>query len=469
MRIIARVIFAFSGVAIAAAIGNAAFAQEIDRRPYRIEVREKESGLPIPLVELRTTDQVRFVTDNAGVVAFDLVDRMNRETWLTISSPGYEAQKDGFGLRGVRIKPQPGEAVKIELIRTSIAQRIGRLTGSGLFAESQKCGLEPDWEDSPIVGCDSVRMVPFQGKYFWNWGDTSISRYPLGNFAMTGATTTASPFEKIEPPLRPRYDYFLKPDGAPAPMTAIPGDGPTWLGGYSVLPDKDCREHLVALYQKIEPPLKVYEVGLCEFNSERKQFLPIKKLWNKSQAGAEPKQIPIGHTVRFMDDQKQTWLLYGDPFPKLKHLATYEHWLDSTKWLSVESPISLQSATSEEKVRPHTGSIAYSSHHKAWVTVFMQNFGKPSPFGELWYAEANSPFGPWGKAVKVLSHENYTFYNPRLLAEFTPEGSPTLLFEGTYTEQFANKPYPTARYDYNQILYRVNLNDERLAPCAAPK
>ena len=81
----------------------------------------------------------------------------------------------------------------------------------------------------------------------------------------------------------------------------------------------------------------------------------------------------------------------------------------------------------------------------------MQYFGKPSVFGELWYAEADAPTGPWGPAVKVLSHDNYTFYNPRLHPEFTPADSPILIFEGTYTVQFADRPAPTPRYDYNQI------------------
>ena len=98
----------------------------------------------------------------------------------------------------------------------------------------------------------------------------------------------------------------------------------------------------------------------------------------------------------------------------------------------------------------------------------MQAGGKPAAFGELWYAEAESPFGPWGKAVKVLSHENYTFYNPRLQPELTPAGSPILLFEGTYTQQFANRPTPTPRYDYNQILYRLDLDDPALKPAQAP-
>jgi hypothetical protein len=90
--------------------------------------------------------------------------------------------------------------------------------------------------------------------------------------------------------------------------------------------------------------------------------------------------------------------------------------------------------------------------------VFLEDFGKPSVFGELWYAEADSPLGEWGPAVKVLSHDNYTFYNPRLHPEFTDADSPVLLFEGTYTMQFADKPHPTPRYDYNQILYRLDLD-----------
>jgi len=84
--------------------------------------------------------------------------------------------------------------------------------------------------------------------------------------------------------------------------------------------------------------------------------------------------------------------------------------------------------------------------------------------GELWYAEAPEPTGPWGVAVKVVSHDNYTFYNPRLHPEMTPSDSPILLFEGTYTQQFSDKPQVTPLYDYNQILYRLDLDDPALTP-----
>src|SRR5689334_8675477 len=65
--------------------------------PCRIQVIEKGSGWPVPLVELRTTHQVRFFTDNNGVVAFDLPELMGKETWFQVNGNGYELPKDGFG------------------------------------------------------------------------------------------------------------------------------------------------------------------------------------------------------------------------------------------------------------------------------------------------------------------------------------------------------------------------------------
>ena len=35
-------------------------------------------------------------------------------------------------------------------------------------------------------------------------------------------------------------------------------------------------------------------------------------------------------------------------------------------------------------------------------------------------------------------------------------------FEGTYTHDFSGNPLRTPRYDYNQLLYRLDLADERL-------
>lgn len=435
-----------------------------ETRPFAVQVIDDENGWPVPLVELTTTHNVRFVTDNAGRVAFNLPELMGQETALKVVADGYEAPADGFGFRGARPTPRAGEDFVIKVKRTSIAKRLGRLTGAGLFAESQKLGLELDAPESGIVGCDSVQNAVHRGKLFWAWGDTSVARYPLGIFHMTSATSEVQPLESFEPPVHLKLEYFTGADGRPRGVAKMPGEGPTWVSGYVSLPDKSGQNRLVGTYVKIKPPMEGYELGLCVWNDEAETFEHFRTLWKKSKETPKEPAAPRGHPVIIDGDDGQKWVLFGDPLPELRCPATFEAWQDSSTWEQLTPQKDLASANGDEKVVPHSGSIAWNEFRKRWVTVFMQYFGKPSAFGEIWYAEADSPYGPWGPAVKVLSHKNYTFYNPRLHPEFTPADSPILLFEGTYTHTFSNNPTPTPRYDYNQVLYRLDLDDPKLAP-----
>jgi hypothetical protein len=437
---------------------------DVPLKPCRIEVIEQGTGWPVPLVELRTTHHVRFVTDNAGVIAMDAPELMGRETWFSVIADGYEAKADGFGYRGVRLTPESGKTLTLDVTRTSIAKRLGRITGGGLFAQSQKLGREMDWPESGVLGCDSVQNAVHRGRMFWAWGDTTLARYPLGIFHMTSATSDIQPLATFEPPLKLKLDLFTDSEGRPRGVAEMPGSGPTWLSGYVSLPTKDGDSRLVATYVKIKPPLEAYEAGLCVWNDESKRFEHLRTLWTKSEGAPKHPPLPQGHPVIIDGEKGKKWVLFGDPLPKLRCPATFEAWQDPAAWEALTPQESLESASDGSSVKPHTGSTAWNAYRKRWVTVFMQAFGKPSAFGELWYAEADSPTGPWGRAVKVLSHKNYTFYNPRLHPEFTPDNSPVLLFEGTYTQQFADRPEATPRYDYNQILYRLDLDDAQLAP-----
>jgi len=432
-------------------------------RFFRIEVVDQQSKWPVPLVELRTTHGVRFVTDNAGVIAFDLPELWGKETWFDVLSPGYAVPKDGFGFRGVRLTPKPGTACTVEVVRTSLAKRIGRLTGGGLFGESQKLGENLDWHDAGILGCDSIQLAEHKGRLFWAWGDTTKANYPLGIFDMTSATTGLRPLTSFVPPLKLRLDYFTDSQGVPRGVAKLPGPGPTWLSGYVSLPDASGKPRLVASYAKIRPPMDAYERGLCVWDDETSSFKPHRLIWSEtnSPAGAKSPPIPEGHPV-FWQDGDQKVVLFGNPFPTLRCPATFEAWSNPAEWRVLKPQAVLVSADGGEEVKPHSGSIAWRPYRKKWVAVFMQFFGKPSAFGELWYAEADSPIGPWGKAVKILSHENYTFYNPRLQPELTAADSSVLLFEGTYTAEFADHPQVTPRYNYNQILYRLDLDDPGL-------
>jgi hypothetical protein len=88
--------------------------------------------------------------------------------------------------------------------------------------------------------------------------------------------------------------------------------------------------------------------------------------------------------------------------------------------------VSLCNMESGKDVSPHGGTVYFNAYRQRWVAVFVQQFGENSFLGDLWYAEADTPVGPWAYARKIATHK---------------------------------KP----RYDYNQLMYRLNLDDPRLA------
>ncbi len=431
-------------------------------KPFRINVVDRETKWPVPLVEFRTINQLRFVSDNAGVIAIDSPELMQQEMWFYVIGQGYEVPADGFGYRGLRLIPIEGRTARIEVTRTAIAKRVGRLTGVGLFVESQKFGEYLDEPESQVFGCDSVQLANYKQKLFWAWGDTNVGAYPLGIFSMTGATTSLRPFDSLEPPLRPRFKPFLNKAGRLRGITAISGSGPTWLTGYVSLPDEKGTERLVAFYRKIKPPLDVYETGLCVWNDSTSNFERLKTTWVAGSGLPKPSLAEDGHPVFWTDETGQRWLFFGNPFPRVKLPATFEAWQEPDSWKTVLAPTSLLAGVNDRKITPQSGSIAWNEYRKRWVAVFVQKGGEGSFLGDLWYAESESPIGPWGPATKILSHENYTFYNPRLYPEFNANDGRVLLFEGTYTATFANSPEKTPRYDYNQILYRLDLDDPKL-------
>ncbi len=427
--------------------------------PCRIHIIDKETNWPVPLVELRTTHNVRFVSDNAGNIAFDLSELMGIETWFFVEGHGYQVPEDGFGYRGVKLTPVPGKTLTVTVNRQLSGKRLGRLTGGGLFAESQKLGLKTDWKDQGILGCDSVQTAVHNGQLYWAWGDTTVPGYPLGIFDMLGATTSQQPLKSFEPPLRLRYDYFKNQAEKPRAICDMPGDGPTWMSGFVSLPDYTSTKRLVGTYVKIKPPLEAYESGQCLWSEEHNTFEKHQVLWKKTPDSPQQPLCPDGHPTLWKDEAGKQWVLFGDPFPRLKCEATFEAWSNPDAWQQLTPQRVVISQSENKQIVPHRGSIAWNNYREKWVAIFTQLNGSSSVLGEIWYAEADAPTGPWANAVKVVTHHNYTFYNPRIHPEFTPADSPILLFEGTYTKEFANHAMATPWYDYNQILYRIDLDD----------
>ncbi len=124
--------------------------------------------------------------------------------------------------------------------------------------------------------------------------------------------------------------------------------------------------------------------------------------------------------------------------------------------------LALKDALTGKPVLIHRSSVNWNAHRKAWIMIGNQQQAEESNLGEVWYAEAPTPSGPWKKAVKVATHPRYSFYNPRHHVFFDEKGGQVIYFEGTYSETFSGNPVAVPRYDYNQLMYRLDLEDPRL-------
>ena len=117
---------------------------------------------------------------------------------------------------------------------------------------------------------------------------------------------------------------------------------------------------------------------------------------------------------------------------------------------------------SGKPVNAHGGSVYWNEYRQRWVMIMLESWGT-SMLGEIWFAEADTPIGPWLYARKVVTHDKYSFYNPKQHPMFDRENGRVIFFEGTYTHTFSGNTEQTPQYDYNQIMYRLDLADERLA------
>jgi hypothetical protein len=473
---------------------------------FAIKVVDEQTGRGVPLIELKTTDSARYWTDNAGLVAFDEPGLMNTEVYFHVKGHGYEYPQDGFKYRGVRLKPRPGGEATIKVKRINIAERLYRITGGGLYRDSLILGKSTPLKNPAISGLvfgqDSVINGICNGTFYWFWGDTNKPGYPLGNFYVPGATAKLPAEGGLDPELGVDLTYFVDKDGFAKPTAKLPGEGPTWIFGVAVLKGEDGREHMMGSYVKVRGFLEVYEHGAVEFDETKKEWVK-RAVWPEKLA-----MYPGGQTVLVQEGGESFIVLQRD-MPNLRVRAKIESYLDikqyegwspfkpgtkdeldrdpsgklvlgwkqntppidfeaqerllkSGKLSPQEAPIKLRDLQTGKPIRPHGTTMMWNEYRKKWSMIILEMGGASSLLGEIWYAESDKIEGPWTDAVKVVTHDKYSFYNPRLHPYFAKDKGRVLFFEGTYTTLFSGNIDPTPRYDYNQIMYRLDLDDPRL-------
>ena len=148
---------------------------------------DEQTGRGVPLVELRTVNNIALWTDSNGIIAFDEPGLMDQDVYFHVRSRGYEYPKDGFGNRGVKLKPTKGSSATIKIKRLNFAERLYRVTGEGIYRDSVLAGqavpVQKPVLNGQVMGQDTVVATRYRGKIYWFWGDTERVSYPLGNFA----------------------------------------------------------------------------------------------------------------------------------------------------------------------------------------------------------------------------------------------------------------------------------------------
>ncbi|MGH7128640.1 MAG: hypothetical protein ACREIV_08715, partial [Planctomycetaceae bacterium] len=245
---------------------------------FQIQIIDDQTSRGVPLVELRTVNGIRHYTDSNGLAAFREPGLRGRRVFFHVESHGYEFPKDGFGMRGRALMVTPGGSATLKIQRKNIAERLYRVTGGGIYRDSVLLGeavpIEQPVLNGQVFGCDSVMNALYRGKLYWFWGDTTRPAYPLGNFHMTGARSLLPKNGGLDPAKGVNFDYFVGEEGFVRPMAEMPGEGPTWLGGLTILCDDSGRERMYAGYEKVRtsPSLKAYEHGLVVWNDEHERF-----------------------------------------------------------------------------------------------------------------------------------------------------------------------------------------------------
>ena len=473
---------------------------------FAIRVVDAETGRGVPLVELETVNHLRFYTDSNGTVAFREPGLMGRQIFFHVRSHGYEYPKDSFGYRGVRLKTTPGTEAVLKLKRLNIAERLYRVTGAGIYRDNRLLGrsapIEQPLLNGMVFGSDSVVTAVYRGKLHWFWGDTNRPSYPLGNFHVPFATSLLPGQGGLDPGLGVNLTYAVGKNGFAKEAAKMPGKGPTWIDGLVVLPDKNQRPRLLAQYVKIKSPLTVYERGVVQFNDERQQF---------GHRATFPKDAPLyphGHPFLNRGADGQEYVYFAGGMPLVRVRASLASYLDPSQYETYtflpagsgsdvqrnpdgslkfewrggqpkldlkqvnkliaekriragESPVHLIDIETGKPVLTQQGSVYWNDHRQRWVMIISQSFGS-SMLGEIWFAEASRPEGPWVYARKIVTHNDYSFYNPKQHPYFAKDGGRTLFFEATYTSTFSGNKHPTPLYDYNQVMYRLELDDPRL-------
>jgi hypothetical protein len=473
-------------------------------RFFMITVVDDSTGRGVPLVEISLVNGLRDYTDSNGVLAFFEPALMNRDVFFQIRSHGYRFKTLVHGMPGVVLKTISGQNAVLTVTRVNVAERLYRITGEGIYCHSMLSGrfspIGNSCLNADVMGQDTVLAVAYRKKIFWFWGDTwGVDTF---NFAVAGATSQPPDTGGLNPSSGVELSYFVDDRGFAKPMCPDFGYGRVWLDWVAPVRDGQKEYRLLARFTRVASLDKILECGFALFNDRKEIFEPFVVLPEKFRsphlshhpfigrvngkdylfftAGFEFSRVratlaavtdPMAYEYfgRYVSGDNpsnadrtkacltdRTRHIYG--WKKMTGNLVQTH-LQNNEPKTRETPewIQLLNIETGACVDARPGSIFWNNYCRRWILIAQENIG------QVWFAEADTPVGPWVYSRKVVSHSGYNFYNPTHHPFFDQRNGRMIYFEGTYTHIFSGSVVQTPRYDYNQIMYRLDLAEPRLS------
>lgn len=489
---------------------------------YTIEVVDSATGRGVPLIQVESGGQT-FTTDSNGVVALDAPTLVNQSLTFNFASYGYESTSrtltTTLGANGL-----------VAIDRRNRAERLYRATGWRIYEESVKVGrgvpIANPLSNANIMGQDSVMATEFKGQIYWFWGDSLYEDGGGigGNYWTSGATSQLPGQGGLDPSEGIDYAYFEDALGRSRPMfpTYQSSGSPVWTDGLFTVKNPSGHEKLFAHYVHVDtflPTYKLHEQGLAIFLDGQGHFSKFKEydVAPEQQWGRGQPIYPLGNSFRHSTGGED-YIYFGENYPNvrvrddwfavtdigqweaftpLQENTRYDAanppldldeegnpvygWKKNTDPIGTEifeemvannylnreqAPIGLVDYETGAPVKLHRGSVSWNEFRQKWIMIGTSSFGGDSFLGEVWFAEAPTPEGPWKQAVKVVTHGDptgelggsYSYYNPKHLPFFDQDGGRLIHFHGTYSTNFFDTAPDTPLYEYNQIAYRLDLS-----------
>jgi len=468
---------------------------------FKIRVVDSETGRGVPMVGLIPLSRQKYYTDSNGFIAFNEPGLMDRKVYFEIHSEGFRYPMGKDGRRAVSLLCKAGDSALVEVVRTNVAERLYRSTGLGIYRDSYLLGesipIDRPLLNAQILGQDSNLATLYKGKLFWIWGDSFLPSAYHGNFSVATATSEFPSKGGLNPEIGINYTYITDEEGAAKPMIHLGSPGYVWFDWLINIKGEGGQEQLVAKYANVNSFFQNYERGVAIYDDEKRIFESVKQV---------DEWMPYGHRCEhpFMGKSKaQEYVYLTSEFdfqrvvPQLDSLMTptsYESftclkkgtkfdlnhlqlernaqgelvygWKKNTGFVDIkrqqqlidagkikesESWTHLTDIETGEKANVHRGSIFWNNYRKKWILI--------SGATDTWYSEADTPVGPWVYARKVAEHKSF-LYNPTQHPFFDQKGGAEVFFEGTFTKFFSKEeivPY----YDYNQMFYKLSLENEQ--------